>query len=118
MLEFRKELEAKIAELVPALAGKVFLGMAEEQTRAPFAIYALTRTPMRTKTGIAKITSQAEISVYDTESKRLETMRDQIVYGLDRQTLAELRVLYLGDEYGVNLEKTILNAYTITFKIS
>lgn len=118
MLEFRKQFEAKVEELVPGLSGKVLLGLAEEETKAPFAVYTLTREPVRTKTGIAKITAFVNISIYDIESKRLENTVGTIIYGLDRQRIAGRRLLYTGDEYGVNLGKTILHAYTITFKIS
>lgn len=117
MLEFRKQLEAKIEGIAQSLTGKVLLGMVEEETTAPFAVYTIRHEPVRTKTGIAGYNSYVDISVYDIESKRLELTRSKIINGLDRQRMDGKRLLYTSDEYGVNLEKTVLNAYTITFKI-
>lgn len=117
MTEFRLELEKKIEEIAPQLSGKIRLGLIEEETPAPFGVYTIRNEPVRTKLGIAGFVTHINLTVYDTESKRLDTCRKDIILGLDGKIIAGRRILYTEDEHGVSFEKASLNAYTITFKI-
>lgn len=116
-MDFKTALIALLEKQLPELKGKIQAGAVDAETPVPYAAYSTPEeTAIRTKHGIAGVTTFFDLSVYHSKMSEVEKLKHRVIKALEAQELGEKWCYYKSSEYAFYPDYNI-HGYNLTFRI-